>query len=82
LKAAAGDIKMDEKAIRKILTINNTASQNAINKHNKMVKTIEAKTNTILPYAVEVPDYTAGIPSATDTTAKKGTKTLNKIFGF
>jgi hypothetical protein len=82
LKAAAGDIKMDEKAIRKILTINNTASQNAINKHNKMVKTVEAKTNTILPYAVEVTDYTAGIPSATDTTAKKGTKTLNKIFGF
>lgn len=82
LKAAAGDIKMDEKAIRKILTINNTASQNAINKHNKMVKTVEAKTNTILPYAVEVTDYTAGIPSATDTTAKKGTKTLNKIFGY
>jgi hypothetical protein len=82
LKAAASDIKMDEKAIRTILDINNRAAQNVINKHNKMVKTVEDKTKTILPYSVEVTDYTAGIPSATDTTAKKGTKTLNKIFGY
>jgi hypothetical protein len=80
LKAAAGDIKMDEKAIRKILTINNRAAQNAITKHNKMVKTVEDKTKTILPYSVEVSDYTAGIPEGRAGAAKKGAKTLDDIF--
>jgi hypothetical protein len=80
LKAAAGDIKMDEKAIRKILTINNRAAQNAITKHNKMVKTVEDKTKTILPYSVEVTDYTAGIPEGRASAAKKGAKTLDDIF--
>jgi hypothetical protein len=82
LKAAAGDIKMDEKAIRKILTINNRAAQNSINKHNKMVKTVEDKTKTILPYSVEVSDYTAGIPEGRAGAAKKGTSTLKSIMGF
>jgi hypothetical protein len=82
LKAAAGDIKMDEKAIRKILTINNRAAQNAITKHNKMVKTVEDKTKTILPYSVEVTDYTAGIPEGRASAAKKGTATLTTIMGF
>jgi len=80
LKAAAGDIKMDEKAIRKILGINNRAAQNAITKHNKMVKTVEDKTKTILPYSVEVTDYTAGIPEGRASAAKKGAKTLDEIF--
>ena len=82
LKAAAGDIKMDEKAIRKILTINNRAAQNAITKHNKMVKTVEDKTKTILPYSVEVTDYTAGIPEGRASAAKKGAATLTTIMGF
>jgi hypothetical protein len=82
LKAAAGDIKMDEKAIRKILTINNRAAQNAINKHNKMVKTVEDKTKTILPYSVEVSDYTAGIPEGRDEASEKQSykKVLDNLF--
>lgn len=77
LKAAAGDIKMDENAIRKILTINNRAAQNAITKHNKMVKTVEDKTKTILPYSVEVSDYTAGIPEG--RTEKDTRKPLSSL---
>jgi hypothetical protein len=78
LKAAAGDISMDEKAIRKILNINNKAAQNAINKHNRDVSGI--KTN--IPLAVDVRDYTAGIPEGRSSTsvAKKGAKTLDDIF--
>jgi hypothetical protein len=78
LKAAAGDIKYDEKSIRKILDINNRAAQNAINKHNKDVSGI--KTN--IPLAVDVRDYTAGIPEGRSSTsaAKKGAKTLDDIF--
>jgi hypothetical protein len=77
LKAAAGDIKMDENAIRKILTINNRAAQNAITKHNKMVKTVEDKTKTILPYSVEISDYTAGIPEG--RTEKDNRKPLTSL---
>jgi hypothetical protein len=76
LKAAAGDISMDEKAIRKILNINNKAAQNAINKHNRDVKDI--KTN--IPLTVDVADYTAGIPEGRASAAKKGAKTLDEIF--
>jgi hypothetical protein len=76
LKAAAGDISMDEKAIRKILNINNKAAQNAINKHNRDVSGI--KTN--IPLAVDVKDYTAGIPEGRTGAAKKGAKTLDEIF--
>jgi hypothetical protein len=76
LKAAAGDISMDEKAIRKILNINNKAAQNAINKHNRDVKDI--KTN--IPLTVDVSDYTAGIPEGRAGAARKGAKTLDEIF--
>ena len=76
LKAAAGDISMDEKAIRKILNINNKAAQNAINKHNRDVSGI--KTN--IPLSVDVKDYTAGIPEGRASAAKKGAKTLDEIF--
>lgn len=76
LKAAAGDISMDEKAIRKILNINNKAAQNAINKHNRDVSGI--KTN--IPLTVDVADYTAGIPEGRASAAKKGAKTLDEIF--
>jgi hypothetical protein len=82
LKAAAGDIKMDEKAIRTILDINNRAAQNVINKHNKMVKTVEDKTKTILPYSVEVTDYTAGIPDGRAEASEKQSykKVLDNLF--
>lgn len=78
LKAAAGDIKMDEKAIRKILGINNRAAQNAITKHNRDVSGI--KTN--IPLSVDVKDYTAGIPEgrSSSSAARKGAKTLDEIF--
>jgi hypothetical protein len=77
LKAAAGDIKMDEKAIRRILTINNRAAQNAINKHNRDVSGI--KTN--IPLAVDLKDYTAGIPEGrTGATEKDTRKPLKAIF--
>lgn len=77
LKAAAGDIKMDEKAIRKILTINNRAAQNAITKHNRDVSGI--KTN--IPLSVDVKDYTAGIPEGrTGATEKDTRKPLKSIF--
>jgi RecA/RadA recombinase len=76
-KAAAGDIKMDEKAIRRILEINNTAAKNAINLHNKNVANI--KTN--IPLSVNPADYSAGIPEGRSTTsAKRGQQTLNDIF--
>jgi hypothetical protein len=80
LKAAAGDIKYDEKSIRKILDINNRAAQNAINKHNKNVSGIQ----TNVPLTVDVRDYTAGIPEGrtSASAAKKGTATLKSIMGF
>ena len=76
-KAAAGDIKMDEKAIRRILDINNTAAKNAINLHNKNVANI--KTN--IPLSVNPADYSAGIPEGRSTTsAKRGQQSLDDIF--
>lgn len=79
-KAAAGDIKMDEKAIRRILDINNTAAKNAINLHNKNVANI--KTN--IPLSVNPADYSAGIPEGRTSTsaAKKGRDSLTNIMGF
>lgn len=79
-KAAAGDIKMDEKAIRRILDINNTAAKNAINLHNKNVANI--KTN--IPLSVNPADYSAGIPEGRSSTsaAKKGRDSLTNIMGF
>jgi len=78
LKAAAGDIKMDEKAIRKILDINNRAAQNAITKHNRDVSGI--KTN--IPLAVDVKDYTAGIPEGRVEASEKQSykKVLDNLF--
>ena len=55
-KAAAGEITMDETAIRKVLDINDRAARNVIGKHNKSVKGI--KTN--IPLEVEMP--TATVP--------------------
>lgn len=50
-KAAAGEISMDEKAIRKILDINDRAANFVIDRHNKDVQGI--KTN--VPLSVEKP---------------------------
>jgi hypothetical protein len=50
-KAAAGEITMDEKAIRKVLAINDRAARNVISSHNKSVEGI--KTN--VPLKVEMP---------------------------
>jgi hypothetical protein len=50
-KAAAGSINMDEKAIRRVLDINDRAARNIINGHNKKVEGI--KTN--IPLKVELP---------------------------
>jgi len=77
LKAAAGDINMDEKAIRRLIDINNRAAQNAINLHNKNVANI--KTN--IPLSVNPADYSAGIPEGRSTTsAKRGQQSLDDIF--
>jgi hypothetical protein len=77
LKAAAGDINMDEKAIRRLIDINNKAAQNAINMHNKNVSSI--KTN--IPLSVNPADYSAGIPEGRGTTsAKRGQQSLDDIF--
>lgn len=53
-KAAAGQISMDETAIRKVLDINDRAARNVIERHNKSVKGI--KTN--IPLEVEIPIFT------------------------
>ena len=58
-KAAAGEITMDETAIRKVLDINDRAARNVIAKHNKSVKGI--KTN--IPLEVEMPTVAASQPS-------------------
>jgi hypothetical protein len=50
-KAAAGSINMDEKAIRRVLEINDRAARNVITGHNKKVEGI--KTN--IPLKVELP---------------------------
>lgn len=57
-QAAAGDITIDEKAIRKLIDINNRAASNVIKLHNKNVSGI--KTN--IPLTVNPEDYAAGIP--------------------
>jgi len=50
-KAAAGQITMDEAAIRKVLDINDRAARNVIQRHNKLVKGVQ----TNLPLEVEIP---------------------------
>jgi hypothetical protein len=50
-KIAAGKITMDEKAIRKVLDINDTAARNVIKLHNRSVEGI--KTN--IPLKVDMP---------------------------
>jgi len=64
-KIAAGQITMDEKAIRKILDINDRAARNVITGHNKKVEGI--KTN--IPLKVEVP--LAAAPEAAVTLLKQ-----------
>lgn len=59
-KAAAGEISMDEKAIRRILDINDRAANHVIDKHNKDVRGI--KTN--VPLTVEKPVFEQAKPSA------------------
>ena len=76
-QAAAGDITIDEKAIRKLIEINNRAAQNVIKLHNKNVSGI--KTN--IPLTVNPEDYSAGIPEGRGTTpAQRGQQTLDEIF--
>jgi hypothetical protein len=57
-QAAAGDITMDENAIREIIKVNDRVARAAIAKHNKNVSGIQ----TNVPLTVDVRDYTAGIP--------------------
>ena len=75
-QAAAGDITMDEKAIRKLIDINSRAAQNAIKLHNKNVSGI--KTN--IPLTVNPEDYSAGIPEgrAGGTDTRKPLKDIFK----
>jgi hypothetical protein len=77
-QAAAGDITMDENAIREIIKVNDRVARAAIAKHNKNVSGIQ----TNVPLTVDVRDYTAGIPEGRSSTsaAKKGAKTLDDIF--
>jgi hypothetical protein len=76
-QAAAGDITMDENAIRKIINVNDRVAKAAIAKHNKNVSGI--KTN--IPLTVDPADYSAGIPEGRSTTsAKRGQQSLDDIF--
>jgi hypothetical protein len=75
-QAAAGDITMDENAIRKIINVNDRVARAAIAKHNRDVSGI--KTN--IPLTVNPEDYSAGIPEGRAGAAKKGAKTLDDIF--
>jgi hypothetical protein len=77
-QAAAGDITMDENAIRKIINVNDRVARAAIAKHNRDVSSI--KTN--IPLTVNPEDYSAGIPEGRAGAAKKGTSTLKSIMGF
>jgi len=54
-KAAAGSINMDEKAIRKVLEINDRAARNVITDYNKKAEGI--KTN--IPLKVDLPSSAA-----------------------
>jgi hypothetical protein len=58
-KIAGGSIKLDDKAIRRILDINDRAARNVINSHNKKVEGI--KTN--IPLKVDVPGAVVSIKS-------------------
>lgn len=48
---AGGDITLDEKSIRKILDMNETAARNIIKTHNKSVKGIKS----MIPLNIEEP---------------------------
>jgi hypothetical protein len=67
-KAAAGEITMDETAIRKVLDINDRAARNVIGRHNKSVKGI--KTN--IPLEVEMPTIAAPQLSGADKIPNQG----------
>lgn len=51
VKMAGGDITLDEKSIRKILNMNETAARNIIKNHNKSVKGIKS----MIPLNIEEP---------------------------
>jgi hypothetical protein len=73
-KAAAGSINMDEKAIRRVLDINDRAATNVINSHNKKVEGI--KTN--IPLKIEIP---RGDPVRTGT-VKSGPNAGKRAFEY
>lgn len=52
-KAAAGEINLTEKALRRILDINEKASRNVIQRHNKDVKS--ATSGRSIPFDISVP---------------------------
>jgi hypothetical protein len=51
MKAAGGQINLDEKAMRRVLDINDRAARNSIDRHNKSVKGIKSD----IPLTVEIP---------------------------
>jgi hypothetical protein len=73
-KIVAGKVSMDEKAIRKILDINDRAARNVIKEHNKNVKGI--KTN--IPLEVDLP---RGEPVRTGT-VKSGPNAGKRAFEY
>jgi hypothetical protein len=77
-QAAAGDITMDENAIREIIKVNDRVARAAIAKHNKNVSGIQ----TNVPLTVDVRDYTAGIPDGRTEASEKQSykKVLDNLF--
>lgn len=59
-RIAAGDITLDEKAIRRILDINDKASRNVIEKHNKVASSVKST----LPLTVEMPTMRPAPPQS------------------
>ena len=51
MKAAGGQVNLDEKAMRRVLDINDRAARNSINRHNESVKGIKSD----IPLTVQVP---------------------------
>jgi hypothetical protein len=51
MKAAGGQINLDEKAMRRVLDINDRAARNSISRHNESVKGIKSD----IPLTVEMP---------------------------
>ena len=80
-KMAGGKITLDEKAIRKIIDINERAARNVIGRHNERAKGV--KTN--IPLAVDIPSYAttpqeaqSGIPDMNAIDAELARRGLNK----